>query len=145
MIRNLSRRAGPALAVAALAFAVASAVAPAAHAAKSKSTQNEAKWVSYDPETKTVVVEIEDRGKGPNTKMVKRGEQVTFNVIPTGSILTRTSVTVNGQKAEITDIQAGKSVLIYWVPDPNKDGELFARKIDVIISEEEFDRRYGTE
>ena len=141
MIPNLSRRIAVAVSVAALAFAVA----PAALAARSKSTQNEAKWVSYDPETKTVVVEIEDRGKGPNTKMVRRGDKVTFNVIPTGSILKRTSVTVNGQKADLTDIQEGKSVLIYWVPDPNKEGELFARKIDVIISEEEFDRRYGTE
>lgn len=145
MIRNLSRRVGPALAVAAFAFTVASAGAPAAHAQKSKSTQNEATWKSYDPETKTVVVEIDDRGKGPNTDMVKRGQEVTFNVIPTGSILKRTSVTVNGQKAEMTDVQEGKSVLIYWVPDPNKEGELFARKIDVIISEEEFDRRYGSE
>lgn len=144
MIRNLSRRVGATVAVAALAFAVASAVAPAAQA-RSKSTQNEAKWVSFDPEAKTVVVEIEDRGKGPNTKMVKRGQKVTFNVTPTGSILKRTTVTVNGQAAELGDIQEGKTVNIYWAPDPNKEGELFARKIDVVISEEEFDRRYGTE
>ena len=39
---------------------------------------------------------------------------------------------------------AGKTVLIYWVPDPNKEGELFARKIDVIFSEAELDEMYGT-
>ena len=45
---------------------------------------------------------------------------------------------------EVQDIPEGKTVLIYWVPDPNKEGELFARKIDAIMSEEEFDAKYGT-
>lgn len=145
MIGNLSRRVGAALGAATLAFALSSAVAPAAEAAKTKSTQNEAKWIEYDPDAKTVVVEIENRGKGPNAKMMKQGQKATFNVKPTGSILTRTTVAINGVKGELTDIQPGKTVLIYWVPDPAKDGEFFARKIDVVISEEEFDRRYGTE
>lgn len=145
MVQNPFRRIGVFVALVSFAFAATSAVAPAVQAQKAKSTQNEAKWVQYDPATKTVVVEIEDRGKGPNTKLVKRGEKTTFNVIPTGSILKRTTVTVNGQKAELEDLPAGKTVLIYWVPDPKKEGELFARKIDAIISEEELEERYGSE
>ena len=145
MVQNPFRRIGVIVALVSFAFAATSAVAPAARAQKAKSTQNEAKWVQYDPATKTVVVEIENRGKGPNTKLVKRGEKTTFNVIPTGSILKRTTVTVNGQTAALEDLPAGKTVLIYWVPDPKKKGELFARKIDAIISEEELEERYGSE
>ena len=118
---------------------------PALAAKKQKSTSNEAKWISFDGATNTVTVKITKAGKGPNKKMLKKGKDATFNVIPTGSILKRTSVAINGQKGEITDIREGKTVLLYWVPDPNKEGEFFARKIDVVLSEEELDARYGTD
>ena len=75
-------------------------------------------------------------------EQVKNGKDATFNVIPTGSVLTRTSVAVNGVKGEMKDLQPGKRVLIYWVEDPKKKGELFARKIDVVLSEEELNKRY---
>jgi hypothetical protein len=73
---------------------------------------------------------------------VKNGKEATFNVIPTGSVLTRTSVAVNGVKGEMTDLRPGKKILIYWVEDEKKKGELFARKIDVVLSEEELNKRY---
>lgn len=111
-------------------------------AQKAKSTQNEAEFVEFDPAASTVTLKVLKPGKGPGAKELPRGKDVTFNVIPTGSVLTRTSVTVNSQKAELTDIPAGKTVNVYWVPDPNKKGEYFARKIDVVLSEEELDRRY---
>jgi hypothetical protein len=56
-------------------------------------------------------------------------------------VLSRTSVAVNGMKGEMKDLQPGKTILIYWVEDPKKKGELFARKIDVVLSEEEQDKR----
>ena len=132
------------LAVAAFALAFVASVPGVANAKKSKSTQNEAEWIAYDAAAKTVTVKITKKGKGPNKKLLKTRKEATFNVVPEGSILTRTTVAINGVKAELTDIPAGKTVLIYWVPDPNKDGELFARKIDAIMSEEEFDAKYGT-
>jgi hypothetical protein len=138
-----SRKILATLTVASFAFAFVASIAPVAEAKKSKSTQNEAQWVSYDAAAKTVTVKITKKGKGPNKKLLKTRKEATFNVIPEGSILTRTSVAINGVKGEITDIPAGKTVLIYWVPDENKEGELFARKIDVIFSEEELDERYG--
>ena len=143
MFQIVSRRALAIFATVAFAFAFAGG-APA-DAAKAKSTSNEAKWVQYDEGTSTVTVKILKKGKGPNKKLVKKGKEVTFNVIPTGSVLKRTSVAINGVKGELTDIQPGKKVLIYWVPDPNKDGELFARKIDGVFSEEELDKRYKSE
>ena len=132
------------LTLAIFAFAFVAAVAPTAEAKKSKSTQNEAEWISYDAAAKTVTVKIMKKGKGPNSKLLKTKKEATFNVIPEGSVLTRTTVAINGIKAELSDIPVGKTVLIYWVPDPNKDGEFFARKIDAILSEEELDEKYGT-
>jgi hypothetical protein len=137
---NRSRRVAAAALLAGLALAASPALAQKA----TKSTSNEAEWIKYDEAASTVTVKILEPGKGPNAKAIKKGSEVTFNVVPTGSVLTRTSVAVNGVKGEITDIQPGKSVLIYWVPDPKKDGQFFARKIDVVLSEEELDKRYGT-
>ena len=131
------------LTIASFAFAFVASIAPVAEAKKSKSTQNEAEWMSFDAAAKTVTVKITKKGKGPNKKLLKTRKEATFNVIPEGSVLTRTSVAVNGVKGELHDIPAGKTVLLYWVPDPNKEGEFFARKIDVIFSEEELDEKYG--
>ena len=116
--------------------------------AKGKSVNNEAKFVSYDEAASQVTVKIMKKGKGNRKlikqfkKEVKKGKDVTFNVIPTGSVLTRTSVAVNGVKGEMTDLKPGKSLQVYWVEDPKKPGELFARKIDVVLSEEELSKRY---
>ena len=131
------------LTIAGLAFAFVTSISSVAEAKKSKSTQNEAEWIAFDAAAKTVTVKIMKKGKGPNSKLLKTKKEATFNVIPEGSILTRTSVAINGVKGELQDIPAGKTVLLYWVPDEKKDGEFFARKIDVIMSEEELDAKYG--
>ena len=127
-------------------------LATAVHAqGNQKSVQNEAEFVKYDEAASNVVVKILKKGKGNTALMkqfddkVKNGKETTFNVIPTGSVLARTSVAVNGKKGEIKDLQPGKRVLIYWVEDPKKKGELFARKIDVVLSEEELNKRYEVE
>jgi hypothetical protein len=130
------------LTVATFALAFVVSVAGVAEAKKSKSTQNEAQWIAFDAAAKTVTVKITKKGKGPNKNVLKARKEATFNVIPEGSILTRTSVAINGVKGELSDIPEGKTVLIYWVPDEKKDGEFFARKIDVIFSEAELDERY---
>ena len=143
MIRTHSVFARAALAGLALAFVCT--VATDAHAQKKqKSTQTEARFISFDAASNTVKVKA-DKSKGPNKKMLKKGKEATFNVIPEGSILTRTSVAINGKKGHIKDIPAGKQVNVYWVPDEKKDGELFARKIDVVLSDEELDALYGSE
>ena len=56
-----------------------------------------------------------------------------------GSVLTRTTVKVNGRAGKLTDIPAGKRVNIYWQP---KDGEPYARSIDVTFTEEELNERF---
>lgn len=130
-------------AVAGLALVFATALASDA-LAKEKSTQTEARFIKFDAEKNTVTVKV-DKSKGPNDKLLKKNSETDFNVIPEGSILTRTSVAINGKKGHVSEIPAGKQVNVYWVPDPKKKGEFFARKIDVVLSEEELDALYGSE
>jgi ribosomal protein S12 len=130
-----------------LAVSVAGLSTAAQAQGNQKSVQNEAQFVKFDEATSTVVVKILKKGKGNSALLkqfdaqLKNGKETTFNVIPTGSVLSRTSVAVNGMKGEMKDLQPGKTILIYWVEDPKKKGELFARKIDVVLSEEEQDKR----
>jgi len=126
--------------LAALAVVCPLWAAPQAHAQKAKSTQTEAVWIEFDAETSTVTVKVRKPGKGaepPRHLELRKGREATFKVKPTGSVLTRTSVAINGRKGEITDIPAGKTVNIYWVPDPDDDQARFARKIDVFLPAEE--------
>jgi hypothetical protein len=117
--------------------------APTAFAKEAKSTRNEAELVKYDTQAKTVTMKIKKAGLGPDAKSLKVGQQVVFNVKPEGSVLTRTSVAINGKKGELADIPVGKTVLVYWVPDTADPKARFARKIDVIFSEQELDEKYG--
>jgi len=136
--------------VAACAAALAAGGLASAASAQGKqlTVSNEATFVKYDEAASTVTVKILKAGKGNKDLMkqfdsdVKKGKDATFNVIPTGSVLTRTSVAINGVKGEMKDLQPGKKILIYWLEDPKKKGALFARKIDVVLSEEELDKRY---
>jgi hypothetical protein len=124
------------------ALAVSLGVTMASAQAAEKTTQTEAKWIAYDAATKTVKVKVDKPGKGPNKDMLKKNQEVSFRVVPEGSVLKRTSVAINGVKGELTDIPAEKRVNVYWLPDPeNKEG-YFARKIDVVLSDEELDKRY---
>jgi hypothetical protein len=124
------------------AFTFAAALADAPAQAAEKTTQTEARWIAYDAATKSVKVKVDKPGTGPNKAKLKRNQEVSFRVVPEGSVLVRTSVAINGVKGELTDIPADKKVNVYWLPDPeNKEG-FFARKIDVVLSEEELDKRY---
>jgi len=112
-------------------------------AAKAKSVQTEAKFVSYDAATKTMVARVKKTGKKPKNKALKlkKGKEAEFKVKPEGSVLTRTSVTLNGKRAAITDIPKNKTINIYWVPDDANADKRFARKIDMILNDEELEAR----
>jgi hypothetical protein len=136
-VRTALRR----IAFAGIAGAVAATLPIASADAAEKTTQSEAKWIAYDAASKTVKVKIDRPGTGPNKDKLKKNQEVAFRVVPEGSVLTRTSVAINGVKGELTDIPVDKRVNIYWLPDPDNKEGFFARKIDVILSEEEQDRR----
>ena len=75
--------------------------------------------------------------------MLKKNKEATFEVKAEGSVLTKTTVSINGQKSDLADLPEGKHVNIYW--RPKEDGTMFARKIDAIMSAKEFDAKYGTD
>jgi hypothetical protein len=118
-----------------------------AQATKGKSVQTEAEWVAYDAAASTVKVKVKKNrgGKAPEGLALKEGQEATFKVKAEGSVLTKTTVAINSQKAELGDLKAGKTVMIYWVADTADPKARFARKIDQILSDEEADERYGTE
>jgi hypothetical protein len=136
------------LAIAAAAAWVMVAAPALAAEEKAKSTQTEGKWIKYDAAAGTVTVKVTKEGKGakpPKELALKKGREATFKVNPTGSVLSRTSVAINGKKGEITDIPEGKTVNVYWVQDQSDPKLRFARKIDVILSDEELDAKYGVD
>ena len=137
VIRMLRLAAALACSLAILAVGVAAS----AQGAGEKTTQTEARWLGFDPAAKTVKVKV-DKSKGPNQTKLKRNEEVTFRVVPEGSVLKRTSVAINGVKGELGDIAEGKRVNVYWLTDPENPSGYFARKIDVTLSEEELNKRY---
>ena len=129
----LAKRFITGLAAVVVAFAFTTAFAVSAQA-KGKSVQ-----------TKTVTVKVKKPGRGKDAKVLKRNKEAVFAVKPEGSVLTRTTVAINGVKGEITDIPEGKTVNVYWRPDENDPSILRARKIDVIMSDAELDAKYGAE
>ena len=131
------------LAAAVVAGLLVFAAVPSAIAKEAKSTRNEAEWVSFDAAVKTVTLKVKKVGDGPGAATLKVGQQAVFNVQPEGTVLTRTSVAINGKKGALTDIPTGKTVIVYWVPDVKDAKARFARKIDVILSEQELDEKYG--
>ena len=118
------------------------AAAPAQAQNKSKSIRSEADWIRYDADAKTITVKIHKAGSGKAAKALKRGKEAVFKVKPEGSVLTRTTVKVNGRAGKLADIYPGKRVFIYWKPDENDRDVRLARSIDVTFSEEELDERY---
>ena len=135
------QRAGRMFAAAAIAVAgLLAAGSPAA--AQGKMNRIEADWVAYDPAAQTVKVKVYKVREGPQAKELKAGQETSFTVKAEGSILSRTSVKVNGKAGKLTDINAGKRVILYWMPDEADKAARFARTIDVTFSDEELDERY---
>ena len=142
----LSNRATTGVTALALVFAFTIASSESAEAkSKVKSIQTEAVWVEFDAEAKTVTAKVKKPGRGKQAKVLKKNKEATWAVVPEGSVLVRTTVAVNGVKGELGDIPAGKTVNIYWRPDEKDPTILRARKIDVILSDEELDAMYGNE
>ena len=100
-----------------LVTALAAAVAAPALAQKSKVQKSEGKFVEFDPENSTITVK-------------QKGQNVVYNVKPEGSVLTRTTVSMNAAPATVPDIPPGAPVIVYWMPDESDKKKKFARKID---------------
>lgn len=129
-----------------VALLAAAAIAEAAFAqTEGRSIRTEGEFLAYDAAARTVKVKVTKPGSGAEANDLKAGQEVLFKVKPEGSVLSRTTVAIQGVKAELSEIAAGRTVNVYWRPDESDPKARFARKIDVVLSDEELDKRYGTE
>ena len=108
----------PHLLVSAVAALVAIAVAAPALAAEAKSERSNGKFVSYDAAAQSVVVK-------------EGGKDQAYQVKAEGSVLTRTTLTMNGRVAKFDDLKPGMIAIVYWKPDATDAARRLARKIDV--------------
>ena len=131
------------VAIIAISALAASLTASRVQAAPVKSTQTEAKFISYDAETRTIEVKVLKPGKRPKNKKLKlsRGKPASFKVNPEGSVLVRTSVTANGKRSSLEEIPDNKTLNIYWTPDKDDPDSRYAKKIDMIWTDEELEAR----
>jgi hypothetical protein len=118
--------------VAAVLFVLAVVGVESAEAQKAKPKRVQGQFISFDAASSTV-------------KIKERGREVEYTVKPEGSILTRTSVKINGHGATVADLKPEMRLFLYWIPDEKDAKKKFARTIDVpnVPEElqEEFDRQ----
>lgn len=92
--------------------------APLVQAAEIKTERTNGRLVSADAAAKTIVVK-------------EKGKEQSYAVTPEGSVLTRTTVTMNGKAARFAELKPGMLVIVYWKPDATDASKRYARKIDV--------------
>ena len=62
----------------------------------------------------------------------EKGKKVVYNVKFEGSVLTRTTATMNAKPVKLTQIPIKAPINIYWMPDENNPKERYARKVDAL-------------
>ncbi len=127
-----------------IALGVLALLAAAPAEARQKQTQTEATFLSYDAEAHTINVKVRRTGRGTGAKLppqlrLKRGQEATFNVKESGSVLTATVVkSKEGTRMGFDQLQPGVKVFVFWVPDTKDENARFARSISVYTSAEEW-------
>ncbi len=127
------------------ALCLLAALAPAtAEAGRQRHTQTEAEFLSWDPEAHTITVKVRRTGRGKGPKLppqlkIKRGEEVTFNVKETGSVLTATIVkSKEGTRMDFDQLVPGSKVFVFWVPDEKDADARFARSISIYVAAQDW-------
>jgi len=109
----------------AAAVLVAFAIASPVRAEETKSERSNGKFVSYDAAAQSIVVK-------------EGGKDQAYQVKAEGSVLTRTTLTMNGRVARFDDLKPGMIAIVYWKPDAADAAKRLARKIDVPKIPKEF-------
>jgi hypothetical protein len=124
-MQSTTRRSVVRALVAAVVFSVAFGVGSADAKSKSKIRQaREVRLIAFDTEAGTMTVK-------------EKGKKVVYNVIFEGSVLKRTTATINAQPVKLTDIPLKAPINIYWLPDETDKKKRFARKVDALKIPEE--------
>lgn len=121
----VSRRAARLCAVALAGFVALTLAAPVRAADASKSERSNGKFVSYDAAAQSIAIK-------------EGGKEQTYQVKAEGSVLTRTTLTMNGKVAHFEDLKPGMIVIVYWKPDATDATRRNARKVDAPKVPKEF-------
>ena len=129
MPRLLQRHAGPLAIALCVGLLATLAASPGGAQGKTRVKKAEGRFVAFDPEASTVTVRV-------------KGKETVYDVKADGSVMTRTTVSMNATPARVPDIPPGVPVIVYYVP-PDADGKKagqrsFARKIDAPKIPKEF-------
>jgi len=84
---------------------------------KIRSKKSQGKLVELNQEEKYMVVS-------------EKGRKVKYEVILEGSVLERTTSTMNAKPVRLDEIPEGAPVIVYWKPDPENRRIRHARKVD---------------
>ncbi len=98
-----------------VALAAALVAVPALGQPDSRVARAEGRLVDFDAESETIVVE-------------EPGKRVLYRVQPEGSVITRTTVSIDDAPARLSDIPMDAPVVVYWVPDERDEASRCARK-----------------
>jgi hypothetical protein len=122
-------------------LAVLVAAAPEAQAQKSTQIETEGEFLSYDAAAHTITIKVIKPGKGatpPRELKLRQGQEAAFLVKEEGSVLSRTTVKLqSGMAGAFPDLEAGRKVRVFWIPDPNDKKVRFARSVSVFVPAEE--------
>lgn len=112
--------------VAALGVALALVlVGPAGAQTKTKTRMSEGRLVAVDPATGTMTVR-------------EKGKSVEYRVLLEGSVLVRTTATMNARPVRLEEIPPEAPVIVYWRPDDEDRKVRHARKVDAPKVDPEF-------
>lgn len=79
----------------------------------------EARLIAFDTEAGTMTVK-------------EKGKKVVYNVKFEGSVMTRTTATINARPMKLNEIPLKAKVNIYWIKDEKDPKKRFARKVDAL-------------
>jgi hypothetical protein len=120
-----SRRAAKFCAVALAGFVAVAVAAPVRAAGEIKSERSNGKFISYDAAAQSIAIR-------------EGGKEQTYQVKAEGTVLTRTTLTMNGKVAKFEELKPGMIVIVYWKPDPADATRRNARKVDAPKVPKEF-------
>ncbi|MEM7411902.1 MAG: hypothetical protein AAF430_16860 [Myxococcota bacterium] len=107
------------------------------------SVKSEGRWLGYDPQTKTCLLEVHRPGDGEAASRLRKGEHAAFRLDVSGAVLTRAVVSMHGQRALLPQIGQGARVHVYWRPSEAADVVGRVRRIEVIQTQPAWQRGAG--
>lgn len=123
--QSVGRLVGRVLAAAvAVLFTLTAGTADADKKMRSKLSK-EVRLIAFDTEAGTMTVK-------------EKGKTIVYNVKFEGSVMTRTTATINARPMKLSEIPLRARVNIYWIKDENDPKKRFARKVDALRIPKEF-------